>query len=126
MGNAGILSAYRQNTVQGASPVGLVVALYDTVIRDFRRAADALDRGDVESRVNELNHALTVIAHLKSVLDHQRGGEAASRFDNFYEVARAMILSANVNASRETLSRLVEMFSSMRAAWHKAELGISK
>src|SRR5262249_48117018 len=99
MSNTGILSAYRQNAIQGASPVGLVVALYDAVLRDFRLAMEAMDRGDVELRVHELNHALTVIAHLKSVLNHQSGGEAAARFDNFYEVARGMILKANVNSS---------------------------
>jgi flagellar protein FliS len=126
MPNAGILSAYQQNAVQGASPVGLVVALYDTIIRDFRRAMDAMDRGDVETRVNELNHALTVIAHLKSVLDHQGGGEAASRFDHFYEVTRGMVLNANVRASKDTLAKLVDMFSSTRSAWHQAELQLKK
>jgi len=126
MSNAEILSAYRQNSVQGASPVELVVALYDTVIRDFRRAREAMDRGDIETRVNELNHALMVIAHLKSVLDHERGGEAAARFDHFYEVTRGMILRVNVNASRETLGKLVEMFSATRAAWHQAELELRK
>jgi flagellar secretion chaperone FliS len=126
MANTGILSAYQQNAVQGASPVGLVVALYDTIIRDFRRAMDALDRGDVEIRVNELNHALTVIGHLKSVLDHQGGGEAATRLDHFYEVARAMLLSVNVNASKETLTKLIDMFSATRSAWHQAELQLKK
>jgi flagellar secretion chaperone FliS len=126
MANAGILSAYQQNAAQGASPMGLVVALYDTIIRDFRRAMDALDRGDVETRVNELNHALTVIAYLKSVLNHQSGGEAATRFDHFYEVARVMLLSVNVNASSETLAKLIDMFSSTRSAWHQAELQSKK
>jgi len=126
MANTGILSAYHQSAVQGASPVGLLVALYDTILRDFRRAMDAMDRGDVETRVNELNHALTVIAHLKSVLDHQNGGEAAARFEHFYEVARGMLLSVNVNASKETLTKLIDMFSSIRSAWHQAELELRK
>ena len=126
MGNTGILSAYRQNAVQGATPVGLVIALYDTIIRDFRRAMEAMNRGDVETRVNELNHALTVIAHLKSVLDHEKGGEAATRFDHFYDVARGMLLSVNVNTSKETLTKLIDMFSSTRSAWHQAELQLQK
>ena len=126
MGNTGILSAYRQNAVQGATPVGLVIALYDTIIRDFRRAMEAMNRGDVETRVNELNHALTVIAHLKSVLDHENGGEPARRLDHFYEVARGMLLSVNVNSNKETLTKLIDMFSSTRSAWHQAELQLQK
>ena len=57
-------TAYQHASAGGASPVGNIVALYDTILRDFRRALAALTVGDVETRVYELNHALTVIAHL--------------------------------------------------------------
>jgi len=124
--NPGIVSAYQQTSAQGASPVGLVLSLYDTIIRDFRRADAALTRGDVESRVLELNHSLVVIAHLQSVLDFERGAEAAKRFNNFYELTRGMILSVNVDASRDTLQKLIEMYSSMRQAWQQAESKIPK
>lgn len=126
MSNPGIISAYQQSSARGASPVGLVLALYDTILRDFRRSLDAIDRGDVEARTFELNHALTVIAHLKSVLDFERGADAAKRFKNFYEITRAMILSVNVDAKRETLQKLIEMYSSMRQAWQQAESQLPK
>jgi len=126
MSQSGIISAYQQNFVRGASPVGLVLALYDTALRDFRRALEALDRNSVETRVHELNHALTVIAHLKSVLDHERGGEAALQFSKFYEIARGLILSVNVNSSRDTLLKLIDMFSSMRQAWQQAETKLTR
>ena len=80
MKDSGAISAYQQSSVRGASAVGLIVALYDTILRDFRRALEAFDAGSVEARVSELNHALTVIAHLKNVLDHEKGGEAAAHF----------------------------------------------
>ena len=121
MSTPGYLSAYQQNSARGASPVGLVVSLYDTILRDFRRALDAIARGNVEARVFELNHALVVIAHLQSVLDFERGADAAKRFNSFYEVTRGMILSVNVDASRDTLQKLIEMYSSMRQAWQQAE-----
>ncbi|HET9802453.1 MAG TPA: flagellar export chaperone FliS [Candidatus Acidoferrum sp.] len=121
MSTPGYLSAYQQNSARGASPVGLVVSLYDTILRDFRRALDAITRGNVEARVFELNHAIVVIAHLQSVLDFERGADAARRFSSFYEVTRGMILSVNVDASRESLQKLIEMYSSMRQAWQQAE-----
>ena len=64
MNDYSAVSAYQQSTARGASPVGLVVSLYDTILRDFRRALAALDSNNVELRVFELNHALTVIAHV--------------------------------------------------------------
>ena len=35
--------AYHQNTAIGASPVGQVVALYDTILRDLHRASAAVE-----------------------------------------------------------------------------------
>lgn len=125
MNNRSAVSAYQQTTARGASPVGLVVSLYDTILRDFRRALAALDAGDIETRVFELNHSLTVIAHLQSVLDRDRGGEAASRFARFYELTHTMILEANVSGSRASLLKLVDLFTSVRQAWQQAELQLS-
>jgi len=113
--------AYQQGSARSATPVGQVVALYDTILRDFRRAQEAIQAGNVETRVFELNHALTVIAHLQSVLDHERGGEAAKRFARFYDVTRGMILEVNVNGNRETLQKLANLYGSVRQAWQEIE-----
>jgi flagellar secretion chaperone FliS len=121
MAEDGAASIYQQVSARGASPVGLVVSLYDTILRDFRRALAALEAREVETRVFELNHALTVVAHLQSVLNHERGGEAARRFNGLYEVTRGMILEANLKPSRESLDKLIEMYRGLRQAWHRTE-----
>lgn len=114
-------SAYQQSSVQGASPVGLVVSLYDTILRDFRRALDAIDSGKIETRVAELNHALMVMAHLRSVLNFEKGGEAARQLDNFYELTRGLILEVNAHNAREMLMKLIDLYSSVRQAWQTAD-----
>ena len=114
-------NSYQQSSAHGASPIGLVVSLYDTILRDFRRALVAIDSNNIEIRVFEINHALTVVAHLQSVLDHQRGGEAAKRLDSFYEVTRAMILEASVHPGREPFLKLIQLYSSVREAWSQIE-----
>jgi len=116
-----IAGLYSQGLAQGASPLGLVVALYDTILRDLRRAADAIARGDIQTRTFELNHALRVIAELENVLDHQRGGTVAAQLKQFYVVTRSMILNAGILNSRAALQQLFEIFSTMRQAWYQAE-----
>jgi flagellar protein FliS len=114
-------SAYQQVSAHGGSPVALIVALYDTILRDFRRALVALEAGNVETRVFELNHALAVIGHLEEVLDHKRGGAVAKRFEGFYRITRGLIVAANAEPSRESLDNLIEMYGSLRQAWQEAE-----
>jgi flagellar protein FliS len=121
MDNNSPASVYQQLAARTASPVGLVVSLYDTILRDLRRAQAALLAGNVERRVFELNHALTVIAHLQSVLNHERGGEAAKHFDRFYHATRAMILDANVRCTPESLQEIIDLYTSLRQAWQQIE-----
>ena len=112
---------YRRVSAHGSSPVGLIVSLYDTILRDFGRAIAALEAGNVETRVFELNHAITVIGHLEEILDHRRGGEAAKQFEQFYQVTRGMIVEANTQSSRASIERLIELYGSLRQAWQEAE-----
>jgi flagellar biosynthetic protein FliS len=114
-------SKYQQASAHGASSIGFIVSLYDTVLRDFVRAQAALESGDVEARIFELNHALTVIAHLQSILNHGQGGEAAKRFKSFYVVTRAMILEASLQPSRQALEKLIEVYGSVRQAWNEID-----
>src|SRR5258708_19834390 len=113
--------AYQQSTASAASSVGQVVALYDRVLRDLRSAIAAIEAGQIENRVNSLNHALTIIGELQGVLDFQRGAEAARNLNSFYTVTRAMVTDAGVTSSLDLLQTLVSMFARIRAAWAHVE-----
>jgi len=109
--------AYHQSAAVGASPLGQVVALYDTILRDFHRCIAAIHANEIENRVNSSNHALTVIGELQGVLDFQQGGEVARNLNNFYTVTRPMITNASIASSTEKFQELIGMYSRMRAAW---------
>ena len=118
--------SYRQASAHGASPTGQIVALYDTILRDFVRALAALQAGDIETRVFELNHALLVIAHLQNVLDFERGGDAAKQFNVLYDAMRGKIVQANIQAKPETIEELINLFGGLRQAWYQAELQLAQ
>jgi flagellar protein FliS len=77
--------------------------------------------GQIEKRVNALNHALIVLGELQGVLDYERGGQVARNLSDFYTVGRVLILQASMTASREKMQELIGMFTRIRAAWAKAE-----
>ncbi|MBZ5659218.1 MAG: flagellar export chaperone FliS [Acidobacteriia bacterium] len=117
--------SYRQAAARGTSPVGQVVALYDTILRDLLRALAALQARDVETRVFELNHALLVIAHLQNVLDFERGGDAAKQLEQLYITTRGMIVQANIKATPEAIEEIVNLYGGLRQAWYQAEQHLS-
>ena len=72
-----IANHYQRHRARGASPVGLVVLLYDAAIESLRRAKLAAESGRIEQRVAASNHVLLVINELGRSLDPEPGGEAA-------------------------------------------------
>lgn len=114
-------SAYHQSTGFGATAVGQIIALYDTILRDLRKASAAIENGEIEQRVNSSNHALIVIGELQSVLDFERGGTSARILNSFYTVSRVMLTEASILSSLVQFQELISMFARLRAAWTQAE-----
>ena len=110
-------SAYQEGAARGASGVGLVVVLYEQAIQDLRRAAVAMEKGDIPVRTEHINHAVSVIGHLQYTLDRERGGDVSHNLDRFYCSVRRQLLEAQVRASKEILYDQISLLLSLREAW---------
>lgn len=109
--------SYRESAVAGASPVRLVILLYEQAIEDLRRAVLAVTKGDIEGRTREINHALTIIGHLQATLDKERGGQVAQTLDHFYEQLRAGLLQAQCKQSAAALQDQIAHLMQVHEAW---------
>jgi len=118
---AQFIESYRDMTVRGASRIRLVVALYETLIGDCRRAAQAIRQGDCEGRHRETDHALVILQQLQGSLNMKEGGEPARQLDAYYNTIRAQLLQAIVENSSSTLASLAEQITPVRDAWLEVE-----
>ena len=112
---------YRNSSVMGASPIGLMIALFDRLAVDMRRAADAIRQGDIETRCNEINHGFLVLAQLDSWLDHEKGGEWARQLATFYKHIRAKMMQASVTQSPHLLEEQIETLLHIRSSWQQLD-----
>lgn len=112
---------YRHSGSQGASPVRLVILLYEQLIKDVRSALSALKLGDVEQRTAAVNHAFEVAAELQARLGRERGGEVARNLDLFYEVLRSSLLEAQIRHSKAIFENQIANLLSLRDAWLEVE-----
>ncbi len=112
---------YQDGAVRGATPIDLVVILYDSAIEDMRRAITAMQQGDVETRALKIGHALMVLQQLQGTLDFQRGGKAAQHFEQFYSLVRAKLLEAQMRSSLELMREQIRYFSEVRDCWVQAK-----
>ncbi|MBI3476203.1 MAG: flagellar protein FliS [Acidobacteria bacterium] len=112
---------YRVAAVQSATPVQLVCMLYDTLVRDLKRALDAIDNKNIETRADEVKHALLVLDQLDSWLDFNNGGAAATSLSRFYAVARSRIVEGHAKVDPALFQEQIRLFLEVRSAWEQAE-----
>jgi flagellar protein FliS len=113
--------SYRKAAIEGASPIGLMIALFDTLVGDFRRAANALRKKEIETRCRELDHATLVLGQLENWLDLKNGGESAATLARFYAYLRAKMMQAAVTQSATLLEAQIDMILHVRSAWQQLD-----
>jgi flagellar protein FliS len=101
--------------------VRLVVCLYEQAISDLRRAAMAMEKGDIEVRTRDINHALLVIGQLQGTLDMEAGGEVARNLQRFYNVLRAGLIEAQGKQSKEMIEQQIAILAAVHEAWQQVE-----
>ena len=111
------MTNYQQHSLEGASPVDLVVALYDGMIRFLYCAAAATDRRDEAGRRAAVKRALEIILHLQARLRMDIGGRPAAALSDFYASTFALILQASAEASRAKFEHAIECIRNLRDAW---------
>lgn len=117
--------SYRESAVAGASPVRLVILLYEQVIEDLRRALNAQRQNDVEGRTREINHAILVLGHLQASLDKDQGGRVAADLDRFYKQVQAGLVEAQCKQSESALEQQISCLMQVHEAWCEVERNVN-
>jgi flagellar protein FliS len=113
---------YRRTAAEGASGFGLLIALYDTLAGDLRRAAEAERNGDLEKRSREVNHAMLVMAYLEDWTRRGSDGELAQRLVAFYSSVRRKLIEAEASRSAAILEEQMALVLQIREHWQKIDL----
>jgi len=111
------MATYQERALDGASPVDLVVALYDGIIRFLYVAIAAVERGDVRARRIAVKRALAIVIHLQARLRMDIGGEPARALSDFYAAMFNMTLEASGANSREQFEEVIKCVRNVRDAW---------
>jgi len=113
------MASYQEHALDGASPVDLVVALYDGIIRFLYAAIAAVERGDVNGRRVAVKRALAILIHLQARLRMDIGGRPAQVLSEYYASMFALILQASLAASTERFEEVIDCVRNVRDAWRQ-------
>ena len=115
------VSSYHQTQVTTADKREIVLYLYDGAIRFLNQALEAIERGDVPEKCQQLSRAMDIIMELTCMLDFEQGGEIAVRLSSLYTFAMQNLLHANVTrtpeAAEKPIRHTITIISTIRDGW---------
>jgi len=112
-------AAYRQGQVSSASPIRIIVLLYDGAIRFVRQAMEKFD--EPASRGYSLGRAHRILSELLASLDYEAGGPIADNLDRLYRFTLDEITRANVEGDRRSLNGVLEVLNTLASGWREIE-----
>jgi flagellar protein FliS len=111
------IDAYRRTEVQSASPLQLIVMLYDGALQFLNEARTAQMSGDLPRRAHALRRVAAILAECQSTLDLERGGAVAAELDRLYSYMSARLLDVTVKKDPTAIDELHKLLSPLRQAW---------
>lgn len=107
--------------MRGARPVRLTILLYEQIIQDVGRAAEATSSRDFEAVAREISHATGVVGYLQATLNRRPDAQVARNLADFYTMLREKLMEAQVRCSREILDQVRQNMIEVREAWLEVE-----
>lgn len=111
-------TAYRNTSVQTASPDRLLIMLYDGLIRFIEQSKTAIQSGSMQEAHINSKKAQDIVIELRSTLkmEYEISHALASLYDWFLK----QLIESNVNKSAEPLDNILPRIRELREAWVQA------
>jgi len=105
--------------VYGASPVGLVVLLYEGAIKAINQATYAIDSQRFDEKARLVSKAIDIIDGLRESLDLQQGSDAAINLNDLYIYMKQRLSIANLKNDLEILAEVRRLLETILPAWQE-------
>ena len=117
------MNAYKAQSLEGASPVEITIALYDGIVRFMNQAIDAVEQNDADQRRAAVKRAMDIVMHLQVTLDRKQGGKPAEALTEFYTAMFALMLQGSQANSKQKFEQVIANVRNVREAWKRALAG---
>ncbi|KEA46516.1 flagellar export chaperone FliS [Campylobacter mucosalis] len=112
-------AAYAQSSVGGIeSPTKLIEMLYDGILRFIFRTKKAIEAGDVEKKVLNINKANAIFIELLNSLDYSQG-DVAHYLSGLYARQIQLLAMANLKDDLDALNEVTNVVKQLSEAWRE-------
>jgi flagellar protein FliS len=111
---------YFRTQVESASPMELVVLLYDGGVRAADAAHEAMVSGNIPARRAAMSKLMAIIAELQNTLDVTKGGRIADELDSLYTYMLSQLLKAISEQDARPIDEVRRLLTTLADAWREA------
>lgn len=112
-----LVDEYKKNAVTSASPLKLVVMLYDGALRFMEQGKDAVLKKDFNRQNEKLQRAQRIVLELMAALDTTSGGDIANNLMSLYSFIVQQLINANIHDQVEPIEASMKILTDLRASW---------
>lgn len=107
--------AYKNNSIQTASPAELTLMLYEGAVKFSNIAIMAIENNDIQKAHDNIIKVENIILEFRSTLDHKY--PVWEDFDRVYDYIYRCLVEANIKKDKEILEEALGYIREMRDTW---------
>lgn len=112
-------SRYYESSVNTASPIQLVVLLYQGAIRQLKQAAEHIECRNLEGKRVAIDKAMAIVQQLHGSLDMEKGGQIATDLDRLYTYVTSRILEGSTTLDVRSIEEAARILITLSSAWEQ-------
>ena len=117
-------SLYRQVAAEGATYIGLLTVVLDSLAEDLRLAGLAAASRDIPARCAASNHAFLLLAHLESWATDLDEPALKASLLTFYSYVRSTLTTLQAHTTEQPFLDLAVHVTELRITWQTKEASL--
>lgn len=112
---------YRKNTRAAATPIQIVIELYDEAVKRMEEALKAVHENRYEDRFNATERVRVILLGLVEALDRSTPEQAqlADSLQDFYSMVGQLLARTNVRNDAESCQQAIDSLRNMGDTWRE-------
>ena len=107
--------------VYGASPVGLIVLLYEGAIKALVQAKVFMGQNRYQEKSAMISRAQDILEGLRVSLDHDKGKDISVNLEDLYQYSKYRLGVANLNNDANIIDEISNLLSILLPAWQELD-----
>lgn len=111
------IQEYQKSAINSATPVGIIVMLYDAAISFMEQGKAAMAHADYDKQNTLLQQAQKIVTELMGSLDMEKGEDIAKNLMSLYGYVWNELVQANIHDKPECIDHALMVFTELRGSW---------